>query len=434
MAAESKDRAEEILNLNFVPEWVNRPVNPYTNSGEDFPSGKPERRRGRESNRRHDRRGDSRKDRHRGRQRPTREQAGRPRRQERREQRPSAPADPCPQVNVTFIPDRAGLATLIKRIAGTGRAYSLFDLAGLILSKPAFHTVKLELNESADGSAQLHQCAGCQMVFITQSDANDHAFTCMQESVYDVERREGDPPSGNFACVVRCKLSGTLLGPPNHHDFNDAVRELHRSRFGNMTLADYRRNLETLHDEEQVEAWKNATRTRTVWSVRDSEIQFERKRDAEAHFREHHLEKSIRSARKYTMPGSVSVTLDARNPLNRAIRGAWGRENRFPLKLSIALRSAFKHHNLHIFKSHDGSRFVTAHVPAPVDPATTVDDVRAVLEYLSEHPGCKREPLSEALGGGDDTLRPLHWLIDRGHVIEFSDGRLSVPQAAKKKA
>jgi len=55
-------------------------------------------------------------------------------------------------------------------------------------------------------------------------------------------------------------LSGIILGPPNHHSYTDKVKEIHRTRFSDMSLEDYRNRIEVLHDPLLVEQWKEEFR------------------------------------------------------------------------------------------------------------------------------------------------------------------------------
>ena len=76
-------------------------------------------------------------------------------------------------------------------------------------------------------------------------------------------------------------------------------------------------------------------------------------------------------------------------------------------------------------------------LPSPLNPEQAIVAVRAILEHLATHPGCTRPELQAALCGEGlpESLPPLklaaqlHWLADKGHVIEFGDGRMAVPSA-----
>jgi hypothetical protein len=160
-------------------------------------------------------------------------------------------------------------------------------------------------------------------------------------------------------------------------------------------------------------------------------------RDAERDLRNNVVEELIQGLRKASLSEEVAHDVRDRS-IKRALREEWQRESRFPLRLSFALRAAFKHRGMHIFKVGEGKgmNFVTAVKPAPIDAEHAIPAIRDALAYLNEHPGCTKREMVEALRPGADSasdevrelLQPLHWLADRGHIIEFFNGTISVPR------
>src|ERR1051325_8380168 len=59
----------------------------------------------------------------------------------RQEERRELP--PLPPIDVNFIPEEKGVESLARQIKLTGRAYPLFEIAGLILKKPERYHVQL---------------------------------------------------------------------------------------------------------------------------------------------------------------------------------------------------------------------------------------------------------------------------------------------------
>ena len=153
------------------------------------------------------------------------------------------------------------------------------------------------------------------------------------------------------------------------------------------------------------------------------------------------------------MPGAIAHAME-QGPLRRVVEDAWQRESRFPLKLSVILRLAFRHLGLHTFKAAGGHTFVTSVAPNAIDPAHTIDVIREILDFITAKPGCTPIELVAALTAAPvpvpetvpvegavpvaavkvpsevDLKRQLQWLVEKGHVIEFSDGRMAVPTAA----
>jgi len=353
-------------------------------------------------------------------------------------------------LEVSFLPERRGLAPLAHRLAKSARAYSLFEVAALFLSKPDYYLIKIEAPAGLENFS-FFQCADCKAVFLDRDSVVGHAFAKHFDKFCTKVEVEGEPPKGNFVCVAKCGLSGVLLGPPNYHGYNDKVAEIHRTRYVDMPLDAYRKRIETIHDAALIEQWKEEMRKQVSYRFGTGEtaVTFSRFSEAEAYFREHCLPEAVKETRAVVVPGPVAHAME-QGPLRRVIEDAWQRESRFPLKLSVILRLAFRHLGLHTFKAAGGHTFVTSVIPNAIDPAHAVEGVREILDAVSGKPGCTRAELLALLVPADqaapvvegeavppagtqkeaDLKRQLQWLVEKGHVIEFSDGRMAVPATA----
>ena len=149
------------LDLQFLPEWASddAAVNKYADhSGEDRTS------RGRRNDRRGDRKGGNRNDQRpprrdpgsRDQRQPRGEQSDRGRKDPRRKDgprggRPQRPQVPQLDLKVNFVPDTQGVESIAKEIRLTGRAYPLFQIALLVLERPARYTVNLRVMKKPIG-------------------------------------------------------------------------------------------------------------------------------------------------------------------------------------------------------------------------------------------------------------------------------------------
>jgi hypothetical protein len=297
--------------------------------------------------------------------------------------------------------------------------------------------------EKGKPAPHLYQCKVTRAIFLDRTLAAAHARRQGIEAFYEIEEIESEPPSGNFVVIAKCGLSGTLLGPPNHHSYARKVQELHQQRYARMPIEEYRNRIEMVRDPEQIEQWKQEQRKRLVYRVkgdgaagRDMD-----RREAEAHFEANHLPGLIIEGRRFVAPALVMRATEDPAIL-RSLRDAWTHESRRPSTLIFALRPALRHMGMHIFRANGKTAFVTAVRPRPLTPDQTVQPIGEDLGYLHDHPGCTRQELIDGLRPGQDpaspevaeVLTPLRWLIERGHVIEFSNGTLSVPTAASRTA
>jgi hypothetical protein len=254
---------------------------------------------------------------------------------------------------------------------------------------------------------------------------------------FDVEEKVSDPPAGQFVCVAKCGLSGQLLGPPNHHSYAEKIHEIHYTRYPDMPLEEYKSRIQMIHDPALIEQWKEESRKQTLYRRKkagEAPGTPMKLIEAEAIVTKEIAPTTVQETRRVTLPATVAREIEDRS-LMVAVREAWQKENRFPLTLTIALRGAFRHRHLHVFKAGKGIDFVSSVQPVPLDADHTVEPIRQVLNYLRELPGCTRKDLIEALLPGKaadapeikTVLTPLAWLIERGHIIEFFNGTLSVP-------
>lgn len=431
--SETPDLQDLVLHLNFVPTWARQPSaqSPYARM--DIPEsrermdrpprdsfdrkargprpGGPRRPGG-------DRRGD---DRRRG---------GRDRDRDRRD---FAPAPRLP-VEISFIPEKVQLGAIVRQLHSTCRAFPLFYVAHLLLAKPEFHLVKIEARPGS--SLKLYQCTKDGMVALDQDSIRSHILKKLLAEHYEAQEIQAEPPAGNFVCVGRCRLSGELLGPPNYHGFNERVLELHRDRYSHMPVTEYRAQVEMVRDPALVEQWKDQARKQTVYRPLGAapETPGLKRSEAEAKFWADHGAAMVTTTNRALLSAKLAQEISEES-LRTLIHDAWLRENRSPFRMALALRPAFRRMRLHLFKAGGNETYVTAIPPHPIDPSRAVAQIAAVLTLLEQHPGCTRPQLVDLLCPGQapdspavsEALAPLRWLVEKGHVIEFFNGTLSLP-------
>ena len=227
----------DLLDLKLMPAWVNEPArtNEYADYAgeEDQPRehrGRgPQRDRGprppRPANREQRDRGPRRPDQGRGarpggdRNRPPRTEGDR--RRDDRSPR-EAPA-PLPQVGVRFLPNRAAFESVIAQIKSSPVTYSVFALARMFLDKPERYEVQL----SAPAETPLFQLGENGPVAADKRILEGSAFPSMRDEFFTIETTQTEPIKGNFTNVARDRISGTLLGPTNHHSYQPQLRNLY---------------------------------------------------------------------------------------------------------------------------------------------------------------------------------------------------------------
>jgi hypothetical protein len=345
------------------------------------------------------------------------------------------------QVTVRFLPCSPAFENVVAQIRSGSVAYSLYALARLFLEKPERYEVRV----TSKAESRLFRLGDNGALSVNREFLERNAFRLAQSDFYRIDVTESEPIKGNFSNIARCRLSGILLGPTNHHNYQLQLRSLYEQRFSRrMSFADYQRQIEIVNDAELIERWKEEARKVTTYTSREEvPLTFSSATEAERHFRSHYLEGLIESLGEATVGGVLSRRLPDRI-LNRAVEDAWVRETRSPSGMMQELAGRFRQNGLHVFRHRRGMLFVSpirarafVHEQASVSPT-----VNAILEALAGTAVINRKQLFEKLIGDATTedadprklalASDLRWLINEGYVIEFNDGSLDLPRGKAK--
>lgn len=366
---------------------------------------------------------------------------------------------PLPEIEASLRPEDKGVESLARQIKMTGRAYPLFEIAQMILQKPERHLVLFSVKKNAQGEPiqPLFVCALDDTLWLSEDEAVAHVLKKHFTTFYQAERTATEPPKGKYTFVAQCGISGIILGPPNHHDYQNQLRKLHGERFSRMPFEEYKTRVRIVRDEEVVKKWVDDQSWKTDYICLNmpEPLRLANMEAVEKHFRETHKENIIKPVETHALNGAAARAL--RSPeLARLVRSVCEDQRRFPLQLATVLSQQFASHGLQFFKVNKTLTHVCVARPRYLDlTATPVSEgVRRIVEYINATPKCTRRQLVEALSpsqpapvvpsaGADapqaESAEPtpeqtaviadLHWLIHEGHVIEFATGIL---ETAKK--
>jgi hypothetical protein len=373
---------------------------------------------------------------------------GRP--QDRRnDSRPSEESRPAPALRpvglkIEFLPESHAAAGIARQIKSSGRAYAVFATSKLFLDRPERHRVRIT---STDSGVLLHQI-GEGPASLDRAAVERNAFFSAKDEFYKEETVQGEPIKGNFSNVARCRSTGTLLGPTNHHGYQPALRKLYEERFSRrISFQEFQRDeIEIVSDEQAVSAWKEQARSSTTFTtLKEAEsVVFKSAFDAEQHFKTHYLPNLVKSAATIECTGPASRSgLDRQ--IGAAVRAEWETESRFPQQVVNGLRPFLMEAGLHFFKHRKRILFVSATKPVRHAAGQIFSDgISAILRALEASPRLKRPELATRILGADQEApeaasrkeqlaSDLHYLIHIGHVIEFADSTLELPLAPNAK-
>jgi hypothetical protein len=361
---------------------------------------------------------------------------------------------PLPEVTVTILPGEHGVESLSRQIKMTGRAYPLFQIAQLVLDKPERYSVQLAVKKKTDGTVAqpLFVCALDETPWLSEDEAIAHVLKNHFATFYQTDRIATEPPKGVYTFVAQCSISGVILGPPNHHDYQNQLRKLHGERFSRMPFDAYKAGVKIVRDEVVVKKWIEDQSFKTEYTVLNvpEPLKLATLEDVEKHFRATHRETIIKSVETLVVSGVLSRNLRSRG-LQQIIRSEWESQRHFPLQLASTLSQQFAHHGLQFFKVNKTVTHVAVARPQFLDlEATPVsENIKRIVSFINEHPRCTRRKLIETLAPSPTTIEvkpeeqksaeatpeqtaiiaDLHWLAHQGHIIEFADGKL---ETAKK--
>ncbi len=398
------------------------------------------------------------------------------RRDEPRE-RPAPPA-PLPDLNVAFIPEERGVEQLARQIKVTGRAYPLFQIALLILDKAERYSVQLTKKKSEGEPQSLFVVALDESPWTSEEEAIAHVLKNHFATFYQAERTATEPPKGVYTFVAQCGLSGTILGPPNYHDYQNQLRKLHTEKFSRMPFDMFKSRVKIVKDEAVVKKWieDQSFKTQYICLNVPEPLTLATMEEVEKHFRATHKDSIIKPVETLTVAGLASRSLRS-SGLQRLIRQEWEQQKFFPLPIATKLSQQFAHHGLQFFKVNKTVTHVNVARPTflDIESSPVSENIKRIVEFINATPKCTRRKLIEALAPtpkptvlevkSDAEATPtteagapaadkkspettpeqtailvdLHWLIHQGAVLEFADGRMEtakkpLPKPVKQKS
>lgn len=378
-----------------------------------------------------------------------------------------------------FIADPRGIDGIASQIKATAKAYALFDLARLVLERPERFLVRFrKKNEDA---VPLWILATDGTLWKSRREAETHALAAHAGQFFRIEKSKGEHPKGNYAFVAQCSLSGEILGPPNHHEYQANLRALHAARFSHMPFETYKSKVRMLRDEESIQHWRDSKSllfeyfplsaepqsvpeppvcTEPISEQAGSTVPPEEGPAAASDLEATSQPKgmSAEEAKLYfqsqfspavisELPDgalvSGSVASSASDPcVTSAVHDARLQLNRFPLPLAHEMGSQLQSRGLHVFKSPQKVLHISVARPRPLlsGDSSLADGVRQILEALRAHPHMTRREQWKAVlasrpipeGKSEEEVKnalaaDFAWLLREGHIIDYASGGLVIP-------
>ncbi|NWK56907.1 hypothetical protein HW115_14885 [Verrucomicrobiaceae bacterium N1E253] len=405
------------------------------------------------------------------------------------------PMTPAPDgMTARIMPIEEGLDALAKDIAATGRTHSVFDIAWMILGGlERFHVIFESEQQPLYRNKHDHSIWLYQKECMAHFWAKGIVKRYYDEEIVDVEA-----PKGNFQSVARCGLSGNLIGPPNHHGYQKSVLDLHRERFSNMALDRYKSKIVMEHGEEVVQEWLDSMTKHVRWrpksekateentdnkeleespdtpedsvdSKADAEAQavdveatetteaaetaeapkneieetvviLDSRQEVENHFLSHGFEQEFESGKIMSVLANVPPKM-IDPALLTLLKTTVTEERRYPGKVASILCRQMSGRHLAVFKWKKHLHCGPARPKKVPDNMEMAERPSQLFHWVIEHPSGNIDEMWKELlpeGIDDETkhlwYHDLHWLINEGIVLLFSDGKLHAAKELQKKA
>jgi hypothetical protein len=186
-------------------------------------------------------------------------------------------------------------------------------------------------------------------------------------------------------------MSGIILGPPNYHDYQRTLHQVHSEKFPRMDFETFKSRVIIVRDEEVVKQWidERSWKTDYVCLNVPEPLTLDSREAVEAHFKSNHLPNLISSVQH------VTVHANEEDHLGSAALKAWLRrvreeQRRFPIRVVNALSQQFARQGLQFFKVNKTVTHVSVARPRYLDVnVTPVSDlVKRIVDYIENHKNC----------------------------------------------
>ncbi|MBM3856942.1 MAG: hypothetical protein FJ390_03145 [Verrucomicrobia bacterium] len=338
---------------------------------------------------------------------------------------------------IQVLPEARGLDEMAKQIRKEMKAYSIFELARLLLQKPQRYHIKLSQRRGEEATS-LFQCQIDETLWLSEKEAVAHAFSQYRDRYYRMERIATEPPKGVYKTIGVCGMSQTLLGPPNHHEYQNKIRRLHAERFSHIPFEVFKSRIQMSHDEALLERWKVEQSSQEIFyllvpTIEGAEEKIGSLAEAEEHFTKTIAPSIVKKIEEEVILSSPVAWQQSAVAVRRLMEQEVESLKRFPLSFSQEVGQALIARGLSIFKAHENIVYVSIARPRSFHKGEQAvsDSVKRLLEVLKLHSTVPRPEQWKALLASRSSeqtpeehestlLKDLSWLLHEGYVVNYA--------------
>ncbi len=361
-------------------------------------------------------------------------------------------------MDVQIFPEDVPFNKLSEIIKASKRTYQLFDIAHLILEKRERMVILAKNLPDSDNIVKPLFCAQpLNIPFEDEASAKNAALEYKFEEMFEPAEIEAEPPKGTFTVVNRCKLTGDLIGAPNWHLYQKALREYHKEHFAKMPYDAFLETIESVKSPEAVNQWLEQTKTKKVYKLKNApegqEKIFETPEEAKKYIDESTNEEFVKVYEQVRMNAS-NIDRMPMGRIRRNMEEAIRKEKRFPIETANNMRGKLRRSGFAVYKrGSKGYAFVSlikrkfltegetlAECPQKIfdfvlmNPAIKAAEVpykflgmevpAALVDEKGEGTPQTSELTDEQKADLNAVYSELSWLISEGYVVEYSDTTL----------
>lgn len=306
-----------------------------------------------------------------------------------------------PTVKIDIYPQDEAFDALVKRLQSTARTYQLFEITKLLLEKYERFIVVASPKTSSknDKPKELFFSVPGHLPFESEDAAVNHVLSHHIDLFFDTETVEVDPPKGNFQMINRCPFTGKLLGPPNYHRYQEFLQQHYANRVNGISLERYQEKIETVKDQEVIDAWFESMKQSVRYSVKEpaegEPTTLETLESARLFLLQYRKSAVVGSGESVRFAGRDLEHLPA-GDIRRSVESFVEQQRHFPLETANNIRGRLRRHNFTIYKKGAKNASFVCAVKRKFRDLNTVftDTIQGLIDFIEKNPEVKASELS----------------------------------------
>ena len=343
-------------------------------------------------------------------------------------------------VYISIRPTSEAVSALSRILRASIMTYPFEPLVYSLLADKNKYEICISYNESGDRDFYIVEN---RFVFLTCSGAQDFLIKKEWDAVFDQEESVTEPPVGKFSTVMRCGITGALLGPPNYHEYDRILREHYTLYLKSLCSWDiFKQNLKSENSPQVLEEWMTQVTHNKRYYLKDNRLVCFLSYQAARYYLTSTLIKktSIVSSKKVVLKeGNFDDIKD--KILREAVLEKMEKIKKNPSEFANSVRTALHHLGLHVYRKKKSGQPVTVYISSIKrhvrDEYTHfTEPIECLIQCIEDNPYqtveviakayCLKLKVTPSEERSFKIRKDLIWLIEQGYITQYEDGSLYV--------